>query len=357
VHLTGHIGNSIISHGRLIQFEEPLDRIFFSQEMVGSNIFQRLREQGFRSVSLDYGLGVDASVSSRLTDLNMGIALQQQDYAALDQNRIQSLKLLLSRSHYDQWPEFIFIHIIGNDFLSHKKGAQSPTVLSYLGILDRNLADILSILREAESNGHATTSILTADHGFAVTPEKHLPLDEIVTGLSPQLRILNEGRMASVYSPAAPSTAQLAQWTGQLLGKQGVEIVGSRAGKHVRLVSKNLDFSFDYVNSPDCGPHGIGISIQGSPLVCNTQLSPKIRDLFYPYFIENIASFFYAERYPDLVVIADPVTAFHDREAFMHGGPTREEVFVPLLLRNTKLSEPSKIPALWQLLQEPQLAF
>ncbi len=351
VSLTGALGNTIIANKTVIRFESPLDRPKFSETMKGHNVFERLAESNRRSVSLDYGLGVGASVCSDLLDLKSGLAAQLLDYLYLDQKRIDSLKILLEETKSNQWPEFIFVHLVGVDFLSHENGPRSEKVIDYLNSLDSSLKDLFQLLRKGESEGHEVVSMLSADHGFMPETLYRLNVEAIANSIDPKLKVFNEGRMAGLFSSEHLAPGAQANWARSFVQQPGIEIVSYRDGNRVRILSKKLDVSFEYQKTNLCPESSMAIAVNGSAALCPGQLELKYRKLFYPFFIENLAYYFQASKHPDLVLIPEPATAFNDTELGFHGGPSVEETIVPLLMRNASLPDKSQIPANWELLR------
>jgi hypothetical protein len=351
VHQTEALGNTLISDRKVIQFEAVLDRPKFGEVMKGHTVFSRLSEKGLRSVSLDYGLGVDATVSSEIIDLKSGLAAEFMDYLYLDQKRIDSLKILLTNHPVSQWPEFIFVHLVGLDFLSHQFGPRSEKTVDYLASLDRSLKEVFELLRQGEKDGHEVVSMLSADHGFMPATRKRVKIEDVVEAMDPKFSLFNEGRMAALYYPETLAPGMQASWAAKLIQTPGLEIVSYREGNRVRILSKKLDVSFDFQKTSLCPESSMAVAVNGSLAVCPGQLELVYKKLFYPFFIENLAYYFQASKHPDLIVIPEPGVAFHESEMGFHGGPTADETIVPLLMRNATLPDPSQIPANWELLR------
>ncbi len=351
VHQTGSLGNTVLFGSKVIQFENVSDRPQFSEAMRGKSVFSRLTEKGRRSVSLDYGLGVDATVSAPILDIESGVAAGLMDYLYLDQKRIDSLSILLSNTKPDKLPEFIFVHLVGVDFLSHEQGPRSEAVLRYLRTLDSGLAQVFTQLRKAETANHQVITMLSADHGFMPEIKSRLRIVELVQSIDPGLTVFNEGRMAAVYSPTAISKEAQAVWAQKLILTPGLEIVTYRLGNTVRVLTKKTDLRFELQATSLCPESSMLISIGGSAAVCPGQLELKYQTFLYPFLIENLAYYFQSEKRPDLVIIPGPGVAFNSTEMGFHGGPTVEETVVPLLLRNAKLQDETSIPANWELLR------
>ncbi len=352
IHKTGALGNKVISNGRLLDFENLADIDGFAQMIKGNNVFTRLAEKGQRTVSFDYGLGLDATFHSALIDLNAGIAFSNKDYLYLDQKKIESLRILLSQEKPQYWPDFIFIHLVGVDFLSHIHGPKSKEVANYLVALDQSLSEVFKLLKDSESSGHETVSIMTADHGFSPKLTKMVKVEKLVAALDPKLKVINEVRFALVYNPQNPTQAQKQEWAEKLVKSGKVEIVSYRHENQVRILSKSKDFKFEYLPNVQCPEQSMGFSIgNASSALCPSKLVESLNNLFYPHFIENLAYFFQAEKHPDLLLIPHPNTSFAVVQGGYHGGPTLLETRVPLLMRNARLANPTSVPALSELLR------
>jgi predicted AlkP superfamily pyrophosphatase or phosphodiesterase len=350
VHQTGATGNTLVYKSRVASFESVRDREKFTQIMTGENVFTRMTEQGQASVSLDYGLGPDATVSSSTADLKLGFAATTEDYLYLDQKKLASLKLILSKNPPRQWPKFIFIHLVGLDFLSHQHGSKSPEALQYLDKLDASLAEVFQLLKSGETENHQVISMLTADHGFSPKIRRSVELEKELQSLDPDLHSFNEHRMASVFAKAPPAKEKLQAWTKALLTKPGIEIVASRHGNTVQVSSKYMTAILTFASGA-CPYNSKGVSLNNGPFVCPNELEMNLRQpLFYPFFLENLAYFFQAEKHPDFVVIPNADAVFAKGQGGYHGGPTINEVIVPLMMRNATLADPKSIPAIWEIL-------
>jgi hypothetical protein len=351
IHLTGALGNTLIDQGRVISFESVLDRPFFTRQMHGNNIFTRLNARGAHTVSLDYGLGADATVASDALDLKVGLALEVQDYLYLDEKRIDALSLILKKNPVEQWPEFIFIHLVGFDFLSHQEGAGSKKSQQYLEVLDDRLGPVFQALQNAESGSHKVISLLGADHGFNPVIQERFKIDDLVKSVEPRLQVFNEGRMAAVYSPSEPTQEQLFQWSQDLLRNRALDLVAYRTGNKVHIRSQGKEVQFEFQASELCPYKSQSVSVNAEPAYCPHQLPTSLRDLYYPYLIENLSFYFQSKKHADLILIPKPKVVFGDSEAGYHGGPTDDEVITPLLMRNATLKDPQQIPAIWEILQ------
>lgn len=307
---TGFIGNSFYLGDEPENFEKPADRKHFGTLMARESVFSRLRAQGKRSVSLDYGLGVNASAYSPIEDLSSVLNIAEGNYSYADDKKIESLYLLLSEYEADQWPSFIFIHLIGVDFLSHSEGPMSAKTIAYLISLDEKLKPLFDLLKEKESS-HSVVTLLTADHGFAKEIKFTLNIEQVLSKYSKHLESINETRMTAVFVHDSTNVPSLAK---SLSKTKGIEFVAYKTKT--------------------------GFSIESA-----TEIHP------HPFLIENFKEYFSAANAPDFVVIPDSYTAFSKSYVGYHGGVTSEEVMVPLLMRNSQMSN-GQAPPLWHLLRD-----
>lgn len=344
---TGFIGNSFRYDGETINFEKPFKRKSIGELMNSETVFSRLNSKGYRSVSLDYGLGIRASAYSPIEDLSTVLSLAQGDYAYADSKRIEAVELLLSQHPPENWPSFIFIHLVGVDFLAHSNGPLDAKTIGYLMGLDDKLQPLLEVLRKQESK-HQVISLLTADHGFSEKIKYTLDIKSILAKVSENFEVLNEARMAAVFLKNKSKNDYVAQ---SLLRHKGVELVGLKTAKGFLIQSNLKKIEVQIRRFENCLEDKIAISIQDSGWICPSSLSAK--DPFgYPFFLSNLAHYFSASNSPDLIAVPDSETAFSKEYVGYHGGPTAEETMVPVLMRNSSMSS-GQAPPLWRLL--PQL--
>jgi hypothetical protein len=351
VHETEMIGNKFVAGARLIDFEDLKDRTYFTKLMRGNNIFTRLNLKNQNTLSLDYGLGRDATNSAEF-DFKSAYSASQLDYRYLDLKKIDALTNLLSQSKVSQWPNFIFVHLVGFDFLSHRYGPRSQEALSYLKNLDTDLNRVFSVLKSGERSRQVVT-LLTADHGFNLTsgPTQFLNIEKLVQKVNPRIKVINESRFAGLFCLNIPSKNELIHTSDTLLQERKVETVVFRKKTRIYIHTKTEKVFFDELPSLQCGRGGLGIRLNATETFCTNQLPQFYQNKFYPFFIENIASYFQAKNSPDMVVIPNATTSFSQGARGFHGGPTKDEVIVPLLIRNATSVKSNGFPALWNLLK------
>ncbi len=344
---TGFIGNSFYLGDEVVNFEKPLKRKTFGELMETDSIFSRLKARGERSVSLDYGLGINASAYSPIEDLSSVLEIADGNYDYADSKKIEAVELLLSKNRPEHWPSFIFVHLIGVDFLAHGHGPLAASTLAYTMSLDEKLKPLLELLKETE-NKHSIVTVITADHGFASKINYALNIEQIVSKLTKKSKVLNESRMAAVYLRDQNSKDYVSE---ELLKHKGIEIVARKTDSGFTVASEQKKLSIEILRYPSCKEDGIAISIQKSEWICPSALSAEADPFKHPFFISNLAHYFAAKTSPDLVVIPDSETAFSKDYVGLHGGPTAEETMVPVLMRNSTMSS-GQAPPLWRLLDQ-----
>ena len=346
VHLSMAYGNSLNENDKIIRFEDVLLRSQFADRLKGKTIFSRLTSGQENSVSLDYGLGAEATVSSGFKDLKSGLAAGLKDYIYLDQKRIDSLENLLKATQPEKWPRFIFVHLIGVDFLSHELGPESIQVKKYLAALDHRLGHVLQLIEKSDSKSHQTISVLTADHGFALGIKKRYAIEKAVSNIDAKALTLNEGRMAAVFTKKSPETV-----ARNLLIHPEIETVASLQNDELTVQSAKQKIVVRLVNQIGCLPSSKAVVQLDGKAVCPEFLDSASQDLFYPHFILNLIYYFQAAHHPDVIIIPAKQISFSFHEVGVHGGPTRDEIEVPVLLRNAVFPKQIKTPAIWELLQ------
>lgn len=347
VHLSGAFGNTVFyKQKEIIHFESIFDRLRFAKRIQGNNIFSRLQEKQLSTASFDYGLGADATVATAVEDLSSGIAATFKNYLYLDNKRLEALEKTLTDAEPEAWPHFIFVHLIGVDFLSHQYGPESKIVKDYLRNLDAQLAKVFTLLKKSEVGNHHVVSILSADHGFAAPIKTRINIEQLVHKIDQSSLIFNESRMAGIYTKSAFNVL-----AAKLLENSNVEITAYQDKDQLVVQSRNLRVAIRLVVSDACQPRSMALAIAGAAAICPEALDEKSQNIFYPYLLPNLIYYFQAQHHPDVIAIPAPRISFSDKEIGAHGGPTRDEIFVPLLLRNASLPKHGKTLAIWQLLQ------
>ena len=136
-----------------------------------------------------------------------------------------------------------------------------------------------------------------------------------------------------------------------LLKNRNIDIVAFKSRSRVHLISKKQELIFDQLPLLDCGSNAVGININAQTAICSDAIPAQWRSLFHPYFLENMASYFAADKAADIIVIPPADVVYSQNGMGFHGGPTADEIFVPLLLRNARISMSEEVPPSWQLLR------
>ena len=349
----GLFGNRVLSvkENEAINLEQPKNYSELSRRIQERNIFARLNAKGQKTVSLSYSFYADSDVHSEILDPQAALAILNEDYEFLDRKTLDSLQLLLSQNKPDTWPDFIFVHLVGVDFLSHQRGPDSPIVSTYLNKLDTQLKPIFEMLNLAEfKKQRKVMSLLSADHGFDRTISTRLELSQVLGPEGASFKVLNEGRYAGVYFPKEWGAAQRSDYLKKISQKPSIEVVASRQDNSISIKSIGKNTLFNY-SSSHCQEGEYAISVQQALPTCPENLDSSVNYLYHPYFIANLSHYFQTQGHPDAVIIPSPGISFQKGTLGQHGGPTANEIFVPLLIHNGTLINVKRNPPLWQLLQ------
>lgn len=302
-------GNSILSDGDVLNFESPKNFIKLNKMISGQNIFTRLKAKGLRSVSFDYSFSADSD-SHIMGDANIAYAVVDKKYDFVDSVLLDSLEELLVKTDADKWPDFIFVHIVGIDFLSHDNGSKSKIVFNYLAELDKKLGKVFKVLDQTElARKRRVVAFLSADHGFDADVSSVINITEVFEKIDRNIKVINEGRFAALFLPSSMQGAEKKILTEKLLKNSWVDVIAYQDGEMVSTSKQS-----------------------------------------YPYFQQNLSYYFKSAGHPDAVVIPKSGVSFLNTNLGQHGGPTREEVLVPLLMHNVELKNSQEIPALHELL-------
>lgn len=356
------IGNEEILAGRQYNFTSPFDTGELNGLLRPYSVFSKLAGQNRSSVSLAAYFGDGATAHYPEFDLRAGAAYSRGDFAYVDDKLIDSLDRLLTRTDVDLWPEFIFVHIVGVDGLSHKYGPQSKLVSDYINRIDGRLTKIFDLLREAEANGKNVVSILTADHGFVSTP-KFLELEPALKKLNQELKVLNQDRLFSLYFPKTWSTEKRRAALASIQRIYGVgatvfhsnnqlEISVDGRSHFIRYRSGNCQNNYQN-NDQNNYQESYQISFDGGRFYCNNELEAgdsRAASFYYPYFASAVASYFHSPYHPDAIVLATQGVTFARGNLGDHGGPTPDETLVPVLIRNAQLNSTTPTMPTYKLL-------
>ncbi|RYZ76780.1 MAG: alkaline phosphatase family protein [Proteobacteria bacterium] len=298
----GITGNRILVDGKTVNFENVLAWRTLDQLVEDHTVFHELTKQNKTSISYSYPFPRETTAHVEKT-LQAGADYLDQRYTEIDTASITSLKRLLSETSSQQWPRFIFLHLIGVDALEHQYGPENERVQTYMKSLDEQLGEVFEIVA-AGSADHETRTLLTADHGFQRI-DKGLDLTSIISKLGSEIRLVQDNRVASLYFPTAMPLAKRKEIAEGLLQIPELQATVLRMGKELRVYARS-----DKALTTD-------------------------EDLLWP----ALEDFFKAPNAPDLLLLPKANIDFSGAYAGNHGGFTSEEMLVPILSRGFKLPD------------------
>lgn len=340
---TGFIGNQVPVEESSLNFESPMDRIGFAQLLQGETVFHTLKTHGYGSASFDYGLGLDATASSYRYDLQSVLDIRKADYLAADHRQIESLRFLLQTTQPKNLPALSFLHLVGLDFINHEYGPESKQAKEYLIAVDGALSGLLKEAAHLEM-----VSVLTSDHGFKSDIMYFLDIESIVDAVAPGAEVYNESRAASIFLKD-PKALQREKLLVALKGQITIGALAYREKENLIVWRRSGEERLEYRPSKACRKSDFEIRGPDLKWICPDQLEYNEEDP-QPFFLKNLSHLFAVKRPPDLLLIPNERTSFKKDETSAHGGPEREEVIVPLLLRNAEV-QGHGVPAIWEILK------
>ncbi|MES3036309.1 MAG: alkaline phosphatase family protein [Bdellovibrionota bacterium] len=356
VNKNGIYGNTVLGEKENINYEDPVNFSEVNNKIAGKNIFSRLRAKGLRSVSLDYVFQADSDSHISKADSKAGFAVYSNDDIYVDQKIIDGLYSLLTDVPPTEWPDFIFVHLIGLDFKSHREGPNSLNVGKHLKFIDRELGKVFKVLAKAEKEkSRHIVSFLTSDHGFDQPIEQTMDLEIFLKQQDKKFFVLNEGRFAGIYFPTEWDEAKRFALLKLLENNPAVDVVAARMGETVAVRTAKIKTTLFYsIGSCLYGDFKISVAeagMLGSPWICPEQMDVATDSKIHPFLFSNLSYYFQAPDGPDAVIIPKPGISLKYSRGGQHGGPTARETLVPLLMHNADLAQPQQIPALWDLLK------
>jgi len=349
----GVYGNTIITSDDLIvNFEDPAHYPRLNSMIRDQNIFSRLKAKGLRTVSFDYAFESNSTTYLSTWDPKIGRAILENDYEYIDKKVINSLSYLLKEHNPSVWPDFIFVHLVGLDFVTHQHGRDSIEAKHYLNKLDKDLKPIFNQLRRAELlQEKKIVSIMTADHGFDKKTQKILSIEEHVYRRAPRTKIINEGRFVSLTFLSTLESDKKLSLLEDFRESKDIESIAYKQGNKVRVSYNDTIIEFHYSKATDCPKNSFRISLDDpkSKAYCPTELNGVLYKGLPPYLIADLSQYFYAKNHPDALIIAKSGVAFRQGVG-QHGGPTSEEIFIPLLMKNAVIANPQALPTLSEIL-------
>ncbi len=298
------LGNKMLIQSRVVNFEDPRFRPALARYVDSDTVFETLNRQGKTSASFSFTLGQNATTHTS-AGITEAIEYKLHDYDEIDDRLIRSTQNYLESHDPSEWPEFIYIHLIGVDGYMHHLGPNDRRTVQYLQSLSTRLAPVFKKLQEAESHEHDVVTFLTSDHGSVDTPQ-FADVEEEVRRIHSSATVLNQGRILSVYSEKSDSPEKLQNLLARVRHTRGVDMTVYRdRGGAIRIDSA----------------HSLASIRQNHPFV-----------------MENLTAYFNADQHPDAIVLAQDGFTFSNKHRGDHGGLSASEVYVPLLMRNASLS-------------------
>lgn len=349
------IGNKILNNGKLLNFESPFVQKKFSKILEPISIFSDLTQQNRSSMSFAPFYGDQATARYGL-DLKMGLAYRSGDYAYVDKELLESATFSLSKLPLKQWPEFIFIHIIGIDAIEHHRGHLSKESIHYSKFIDHQLGPVLQLLNKASASGKRIGAIMTSDHGMSEL-NNIIQIDKQITKLAPKSIAINQGRLISLKLDEDMSLKDRRKAMSHIGHLNGVEMTILKRDKTLEIFSSQKNYTIKYKEA-NCGIEGnYALKLESLPYLCPSKLNQFSQKFFYPYFATNIAAYFYSDNSPDALVLAKEKTSFGDAIHAHHGGLTFAEIQVPLLLWNINVKSSDQMPQTFRLLESLRTSF
>jgi hypothetical protein len=337
------LGNQMLEpNGEIVAYDSARNIDKIRQKVDPKTVIAELNKEGRETATFSYILGHNAADHMRLS-LRDGLEYDREDYRKLDARLLQNLsEFLRERGEPSRWPDFIYVHLVGVDALSHAYGPDSPVVNEYLAWLDSQLGETLSLLAAAEARPKSNiVTFLTADHGFVAVPN-HSDAAKLVRREEPRATLINEGRFIALFAPSGSLPQGLSPLLSKLRSRRGVEFTVLRRGATLELGSGSRMLRFA-IGSPVCEESPVSLApipagsavLPAAAFRCPTDLDDSHGD--YPFLLAGLARYFSAPRHPDALVLAGPSFAFTKGFRGHHGGATAREAYVPVLLRNVTL--------------------
>lgn len=333
---------------RLLDFETRKDLVWLNEVKEPSLVYSQLNQKGRFSVSFAQSLFAGATAGNP-GDLPMGASYLNKDYFNIDHRNIKALETLLRETSPSEWPDFIFLHLIGVDGFAHDFGPSSDKVGAYLTKLDNDLANTFQRLKLAQSNGHFIASILTADHGF-VDVSKVSNLERHLEAKLPNSERINEGRTINLYFENQTEQEKAVPFIKHLAFQTDVDLTAMINKNELLIVSKHAEWKFTYRRDLTCTPYMVSVQYQNKDY-CPDEIEKAIGVFQLPPFaFENLLAYFASPQHPDAVIIASEGVTFTDNYKGHHGGLSQQETLVPLLVNGIAIRN-HRTPALFELLK------
>ncbi len=354
-------GNQLIRNGKKFDFESVTGHNLFEKWVEPLTVFHSLESRSERSASFSYVLGQNAETHSEV-GLQIAFEYSRKEYVELDDRLIDSLDRFLADRRPENWPAFIYVHLVGVDGYSHEFGPDSAIVSQYLQRLSLKLSSVLSRLKMAEYvQGKRVVALMTADHGF-VTTQKVVELESMIRRFDSRIEVLNGSRVISLISPSSPKKPSRTQTRRHMMAalnwavqQPGVQMVAYRSGEQVviasaervqtlsygRALCENDRYSLQVTSrgfrvARDRAPHST-LPTYLKQFRCPNEFDQSQSEFDAPFLYSSIATYFRSATAADALILAKDHFSFNQKSMGAHGGLTREEMLVPILLRNAEI--------------------
>ncbi len=213
----------------------------------------------------------------------------------------------------DEVPDILAISLSGHDYVNHAWGAESRLSHDHMLRLDRMLEAFFADLDRTIGKDNYV-AVLTADHGFMPAPEYSATLgrDAGRQNIPETLQRLNDGLSAKFGAAKWVRTWSangILLDTALIAQKQVDRATLDAEARRILMQERGI---VEVFSAPDLAARRIP---QGTP------------------FLAQIQETFYADRSPDLLVVARPYWMFESRRAATstHGSPHPYDHHVPIL--------------------------
>lgn len=328
----------VLPNGKIADYEAAENHDFLRAQVEPSSVFGRLEAEGRETASFSYVLGMSATSHMR-TGLTEGLEYSRHDYKALDGRLLDELETMLRERPSREWPDFLYVHLVGYDATAHMFGSVSPEALDYLNWLDGRLGPVLRLLEMGEA-GRQVLSLLTADHGF-IDVKRTVSLRRKLVRADLGLVITNEGRFLGLYPPAGADPLEFAKALQLARATSGVELTAWRRENVLEIEGGGKRYRF--LTGPAACGFPVSLSLEGGPYQCARSFDGGM-GATYPFLVSQLVRYFSAQGAAQALVIAKPGISFAKGQAAAHGGPTASETFVPALLRGATLLAEGPVP-------------
>lgn len=342
------IGNQIVLGKRTVDFELPLNYTLLNKSIEPFSIFQKLKEKNKTSASFSYLFGQNATFHEDFK-ITYSLEYQLKEYGDLDQRLINSLYTFLKSRSANEWPRFIYVHLIGFDGHAHLYGPNASKTLSYLSKLDTSLEKVFRILEKNNTSEHPVETILTADHGF-LESNNYIDIDRHINDLGEKVTTLNEHRYLAFYRKTKLTDDEFSDLLDPIIKSNGIDFVAQRQENSIIVKSSATSFEIKY-GPQVCPRYSFSIKVGSSEkFLCPDDLDGDVINSDLPYLMSDLSVFFNSPVRPDAIVLAKSGYGFTRNAKGNHGGLSKEEVLVPVLTRNISIGKTGQMVKLSEVL-------